>query len=281
VHNPTFRKPRRILLVTLLIAVLGFVSWLLLRPDPEPTYQGKPLSYWLDGIGNGRTLEATEAVRELGTNAIPTLLRLLKSRDSRLKLLLIQLGSKQNVIHLKWKTAQSRRFEAQFAFTCLGVQGRSAVPDLIEIYRQSSPDPYNDNRRVVADISALVGPAASNAVPLLVRDSTDTNDLIRLSSVQALGYIHANPNLVVPLLTRSLRDPFEFVRESAASGLGPFGTNAQSAVPDLIHTLADPSIRVRGSAATALRKIDPAAAKASITNDSASQNMWIWVYPAN
>jgi len=225
---------------------------------------------------------ATEAVRELGTNAIPTLLRLLKSRDSRLKLLLIQLGSKQNVIHLKWKTAQSRRFEAQFAFTCLGVQGRSAVPDLIEIYRQSRLDPYNDNRRAIADIFALFGPAASNAVPLLVRDSTDTNDFIRLSSVQALGYIHVNPSLVVPILTRSLRDPFEFVRDTAAFSLGTFGTNAQSAVPDLINALADPSARVRGNAANALKTIDPnAAAKAGVTYYSPIPNSLFREFPDN
>src|SRR5882724_11152087 len=152
-------------------------------------------------------MQATEAVNALGTNAIPTLLRLLKSRDSKLKIALMQLTPRQHVIHFKWKTAQTQRFQAQFAFTCLGVQGKSAVPDLIEIYRQSRPDPYNDNRRAIADIFALVGPAASNAVPLLVRDSSDTNDLIRLSSIQALGHIHADPNLVVPVLTKSLRDP--------------------------------------------------------------------------
>ncbi len=44
-------KTRRILPILLLLAILATISWLVLRPhDPEPVYNGKPLTYWLDGF---------------------------------------------------------------------------------------------------------------------------------------------------------------------------------------------------------------------------------------
>jgi hypothetical protein len=56
-----------------------------LRPS-EPVYRGKPLTQWLaPSLSNpdrgatewgARSLEADEAVRHVGTNAVPTLLRI-------------------------------------------------------------------------------------------------------------------------------------------------------------------------------------------------------------
>jgi hypothetical protein len=43
---------RRILLAGLLVAVFAGVACLLL-PSREPIYQGKPLSYWLEGYNLG------------------------------------------------------------------------------------------------------------------------------------------------------------------------------------------------------------------------------------
>jgi len=146
------RKTRRYLLVTLLIAVLGFASWLLLRPDPEPSYQGKPLSYWLEGLALGSTppAQANEAVRQIGTNAIPTLLRMLKMRDSNFKLNFIHFASKHHVISMNYlsyiwfRTAEIRHYEAISGFTCLGSQARSAVPELIKLLADPSKDIKND-----------------------------------------------------------------------------------------------------------------------------------------
>ncbi len=120
---------RRILIISLLIAVVGIISWLVLRPhDSEPTYQGKPLTYWLKGFGSGSpdevTLKANEAVRQIGTNAIPTLLRLLKAKDSKFKLKFIQLTSKQHLINIKWRTSGKQQLEAEIGFGFFGLRGQ-------------------------------------------------------------------------------------------------------------------------------------------------------------
>ena len=255
---------RRILLVLLLIAVLGTISWLVLRPhDSEPTYKGRPLNYWLGTYGPGNSFatqtNAVEAVRQIGANAIPALLRRFNAHDSRFKLTLIRLAQKQHHINLNLRTAEQKHSDALFGFMALASNGKSAVPDLLQIYNQRRPGPYDDPV-TIAQILANMGPAASNAVPRLVQDTTETNYLIRSAAVWTLGAIHSNPALTVPALTASLRDPADSIRGTAARGLGNFGSDAQSAVPELILALTDIGPFTRNNAAKALKLIDPAAA---------------------
>ena len=63
--------------------------------EREPVYQGKSLSFWLQGYIQGGSYigvwpepEVDEAVRQIGTNAIPALLHMLRAHDSKLKLAL-------------------------------------------------------------------------------------------------------------------------------------------------------------------------------------------------
>jgi len=252
---------RRILTVTLLIAAVGALVWFLIRPDPEPTYQGKPLSYWLDGFvsGNPSPDKATEAVRQIGTNAIPTLLCLLRAEDSKFKLKLIQLSQKQHVINIKLKYAGTRQKEGFYGLLALGALAKSAVPALLEIYNEHRTGTY-DNFLETAALIANMGPAAADAVPRFVKATTDTNFQDRFNAVLTLSRIRARPDLSVPALTASLRDPHETVRGTAALCLVDFGTNARSAIPEMTRLLADPDPDVRQDVAEAIKKIDPEAA---------------------
>src|SRR4051794_10793082 len=80
-------KRLRIVLAVLLVAMIGGLAWLASR-QREPMYQGQPLSYWLGGydsppLTNVTPSQADAAVRQLGTNAFPVLLRRLQQRDSK------------------------------------------------------------------------------------------------------------------------------------------------------------------------------------------------------
>src|SRR5262249_51540363 len=72
----------------------------------EPGNQEKPVSLWLKGFelnapAAGPTFnEAVESVRHAGTNALPTLLNLLRARDSDLKHRVIALARKQHLIRI-------------------------------------------------------------------------------------------------------------------------------------------------------------------------------------
>src|SRR5713226_750740 len=85
-------KRLRVGLAILLLALFGGIAWLLLLPGgPDPIYQGRALSAWLDDYvtpgprltDEGRQA-ANEAVRHLGTNALPMLLRRLRTKDAPL-----------------------------------------------------------------------------------------------------------------------------------------------------------------------------------------------------
>jgi hypothetical protein len=261
-------KTRRILPILLLLAVLATISWLVLRPpDPEPTYQGMPLTWWLDGLvlGSIPPAQANEAVQQIGTNAIPTLLRMLKSRDSSFKFKLNQLAHKQHVIRFRFKWANPQHSEALAGFTALGPRAKSAVPALVEIYNQLPPDVNTTYHSDIAAMLASMGPAAADAIPRFLQDTTDTNSAVRWRALWVLSHVTARPDLAVPALKKSLHDPDENIREIAAYDLGAFGDDAQSAVPQLIIALNDPSQRVSTMAASALKKIDPAGATNAIT----------------
>ncbi|MDB6112028.1 MAG: domain containing protein [Pedosphaera sp.] len=74
------RKRFRIVLVILLAAFLGGVAWEVLR-ESEPVYKGKPLSYWVNSLGNGEGDMVKGNWRGLGSNAVPILVLALGKRD--------------------------------------------------------------------------------------------------------------------------------------------------------------------------------------------------------
>jgi len=82
------RKRVYIALAVVLVALAGVIAWQALR-EREPVYQGKGLRVWLReyrlGLNTGASKVAADAVRHIGTNALPTLLEMLGAKDSKLK----------------------------------------------------------------------------------------------------------------------------------------------------------------------------------------------------
>ncbi|MDB6122823.1 MAG: hypothetical protein JWQ71_1816, partial [Pedosphaera sp.] len=93
---------KRLRLILIIVALL-VVGWLVFRParPKEPSYQGKRLTEWLEYLDQSsfgprtypsfsrRQSATTEeyktakrAIQSIGTNAIPTLLRIMADRDS-------------------------------------------------------------------------------------------------------------------------------------------------------------------------------------------------------
>jgi len=133
--------------VPLALACLGVFGWLTwqARPNREPLYREKPLSYWLKGFDlgyNGPAKpsfdESVEAVRQTSTNALPILLRMLRTRDSDLKHRLARLAQKQRLIKINYVTADRQRWAARQAFTALGPYAKAAIPQLVEISREET-----------------------------------------------------------------------------------------------------------------------------------------------
>jgi len=262
-------KKRRILLAILPVALLACFAWQMMKPR-EPVYEGKPLSVWLEGYclptidGPEGWRKTNKVVQEIGTNAIPALMRMLRARDSALRVKLMALAQKQRIIRIKYITGGRRNFEAARGLEALGARASNAVPALIEMYDQNDPS-LSVLQQQIAGVLGCIGPPAKAAVPSLLRRVRDPNNFVRLNAVFALGQIHADAESVVPALIESLSDSDALARANAADGLRNFGTAATSAVPALVQSLNDTDSIARERAEWALKKIDPeAAAKAGV-----------------
>ena len=254
------KKKFRMTLAILLVALLGLVIWQIISPgEPEPVYQGRPLSFWLANaaepvidIENPKpTLH--QAMRAMGTNSVPALLRMLRANDPAWKLKLIALGQKQNLIKIEHVPASELNYRAALGFEQLGTDASNTVPTLIKLYQQTSSE---DSRRYIAQSLGAIGPSAKTAVSELVKDIYTTNAALFCLVIYALGEIHSEPTLALPPLINCLSDPQPVRRAQAASALGQFGAEAKPAVPALIQLLQDPNSSVNNAARDALKTID-------------------------
>jgi HEAT repeat protein len=262
-------KKRRILLAMLPVALLAWFAWQMMK-QREPVYEGKPLGVWLEGYDPSNRdapigrWEADLAVRQIGTDAIPTLLRMLQARDSAVKLKLIAVAQRRHLIRIKHIPAALRNWEAVRGFEELGARASNAVPALIEMYDRDESSQWL-TRWEIGLALGYIGPPAMAAIPSLLRGASDPNSLVRGGALSGLGGIHARAEMVVPILTKSLSDPDAACRATAAGGLQNFGATAKSAVSALVQSLEDRDPVARAQAEGALKKIDPeAAAKAGV-----------------
>jgi HEAT repeat protein len=243
----------------LLLGVLAVAAWQWVRPR-EPFYKGKSLSTWIESYDTGQRgavldfQPGDEAVRQAGSNAVPTLLRMLWKRDSALKLKLLALARKQSFIEVRYTYAVKRNSQALRAFRVLGSEAATAVPALMGLYEQ---EPSPEARSKVLLALGYIGPPAAEAVPLLLQAAGSTNSYLRICAVSSLGSIHAKPELVLPLLMGLLSDHGrQSIAAIAAQSLGAFGVEARQAVPALLK-LALGETNAKGAAARAVGQIDP------------------------
>src|SRR5882724_1788868 len=136
---------KRIGIVTgfLLVAVVGSLLWRASGPR-EPVFEGRALTSWLDHhvassaasppYGSPGWKKADEAIRRIGTNAIPTLLEMIRVKDRPLfALKLMDTARRFGLPGMKYRYAMVRHAEAQYGFEMLGTNAVSAVPELIRI----------------------------------------------------------------------------------------------------------------------------------------------------
>jgi hypothetical protein len=250
---------------SLIILLVGLGWFFIHHAFREPVYRGKTLTLWLRTYAYSSSYgrysrawnEADDAVHHIGTNGIPILLRMIRQKDSNLKLRLVALAKKQRLIKIHFVPAAERNVEASRAFIVLGDVAKGAVPALLKLCNENISV---DSRCAIEDSLAWIGPAAKPAIPVLLHATTNSAPKVRANALWALGEIHAEPRLCIPVLIHALSDSNEWARLSAAHALGMFGTNAQSAVPWLMELAKNPKsfstgIQAMLEARNALKKI--------------------------
>ena len=251
-HSGAMRKRVGIALAVVLVALGGVVCFQILCPqEREPVYQGRALRFWLRDYAGwdigpkawaAAKVRAEDAVRQIGTNAIPNLLKMVSKTESprmgkvtdfwdrhiaNLKIL------PARVRHPAWYKNQPRylNMEGEIGFKILGADAHEAVPELMSIYQGTlSMDSVAAMNSQIAVSRSLIsiGPAA---VPPLLKWAASTNEAERLDAIYMLSQIHAQPLEVVPVLIKYLSHTNSQVRIQVAEGLGNFGADSQQAVP--------------------------------------------------
>jgi HEAT repeat protein len=123
------------------------------------------------------------------------------------------------------------RKKAQQELLGLDMEGKKAVVNRL-IPALDQGDAFS--RKWAAISLALMGPAAQEAIPFLMRNvSLSEKDVVQATKV-ALSEIGAPDIQQLPSLLNTLQDPRESVRCEAAIAMGKMGATAQEAVPLLL-----------------------------------------------
>ena len=180
--------------------------------DREPQYGGKPIGKWLDEAASQYSShaqvfpETLEAINQIGTNAVPYLLKALKYQQPRWQ---TQLPKRLHIFYFSRVASQryDRMFAAAYAFRALGPQAKGAIPELAAM--------MDSRNAVLCQVSShALGAIGSDAIPVLL---------------DFLSNAPAHPNI----------NPADIATAWCA-----LGTNATSALPTLLGCLENPDSRV-------------------------------------
>jgi hypothetical protein len=262
------KKRLRLTVGLLLAGVLGLCIWRATAPR-EPVFEGRTLSSWLDHhvassaarppYGSPGWKQADKALRTIGSNAVPTLLRMIRAKDRPPAVIkAMQFAERYRWTGIHYRYAYELNEEAEYAFEVLGTNAVSAVPGLIQIYEENvSPS----SQRCAAQALGNIGREARPALPALIQRFTHTNTEVRFNAVSAVMSIGGEPDIVIPALTSALKDPSVDVRWNALSGLSRFGGRARSAVPEILPMLNDEGAvgdsKIKGQVEITLWRIAP------------------------
>jgi hypothetical protein len=267
------------LAITLAVPAAGYAG-----ASGEPSHRGKQLSVWLEEFYPEKPsstpedrARAKEAVRAIGKEAIPTLLRMIENKDPSLKL--------EDTMNTP---ANSFQWRGLLGFRALGAEGRDAFPDLVRFFH----DP---------DLAEWAFPAmvavGGDAAPVFRDGLTNQNEKVRLASLWGLQEMRSNAWVAVPDIMKRLHDPsstvqrlaglvlegFRYARAGALAAqfkcnpldltnwehpqphiLHPSEPRREAAIPALLAIVSSTNvvdILLRSEATNALAKIAPSALK--------------------
>ena len=295
---------RRWKVLLLAIAAGGLVAWVvvaMLAREKEPTYGGKRLSEWvgiysrgqhrLDGHGIAEKEAGANAIRQIGTNALPQLLAWMDDEPGgwlmKLNIVAYQLPEtfREPLVSMLGVERRCERMDsAANCFAALGTLGSPAVTELAKRVSSASPR----ERAVALDALSFLGSDAvpsmmavlsdrkqgwdmqdamrsvynmgTNAyslIPLVAQHLRNTDLDVAMSAGSLLGFLNLRPEVSVPALTKALEDSRADVRMTAAQGLEQFGALANPSVAELRKLLDDTNAAVRQGATNALQTIAP------------------------
>ena len=283
-------RPRIIALFALAICAAGLL-WLLWPHQREPRYEGRSLSEWLEAYRQGESQQSPEAVRHIGTNALPSLVTWVQEAqdippwrqrlfslanhwnfgDPLLELIarpqfrparairgfeILGETARGAVPDLARVASEGKRPSSEAAFEALTCLGKDALPPILSMITNTA-FPFGLRHRAVSSLGQMgyLGTNAHPAVVLLIRCLDEPS--LAFVAADTLGRLHLESDITVPALVEGTRFTDRDMRIRAVSGLEEFGPAARAAVPELTRLLSDPDAAVRYTTTNALENIAP------------------------
>jgi len=269
-------RKQKVLLTSLLAAiVVGPLTAYLVWPR-EPSYQGKTLSAWIEPFCSetptglfapagpqyfAELQPVRRAVAQIGTNGLPFLIARLEYRESTFKRTLRRLLAKQPIFVLKQADPRCSRIRAIRALAILGPAAQPAVPALAAqltdpiladhgIYALSGMG--TEGMRALVNQFTNVGPSARIQIATVFISPSST---YRGENISPLSVDQIPRDIMVEGLSRIVLDPLKFFHIPAIQRLGGIGPAASNAVPALVKIIEEPNPISRQTAIRALGQI--------------------------
>ena len=217
----------------------------------QPTYLGRSLSYWVSDVEILSSRwptplkdEAKAAIAHIGTNAIPFLVKWME-------------GNGDGLIE---------------AFQILGPRARSAIPDLVRLVTNQTPQVSSAALQAQRPLTVpahgplmALGAIGPDALPALL--NILTNSIVpgvRFGAVGALAQMGTNAAPAIPALLKYLDDENEMVVTAAVAALGTSGSGNHDVLAVLERVSQGPQLALRSTALDALENFGQQAVPAFV-----------------
>ena len=244
-----------LLMVLLAAGAIVFLA----RSNPEPEYEGRPITSWIgDLVSSDYEIhnKAATAVEAAGAGAVPYLVSALHKRETVLMRVRAILAARLPFLRLRVVDPSLLRQRAAEQLGVVPGQGATVVPALIAALEDDHLDVSSEIQRALRRI----GPPS---LPALVAALRCPNARIRQRSAEVITDFGYAARSAVPALCSALKDPDEGVRSNAARALGTTSGGEATAVAALILGLDDPVPAVRTAASGSLGTLGPLAKSAT------------------
>jgi hypothetical protein len=171
----------------LAVILAGCLAVFLLRAK-EPAYQGKTVTEWLIRRWNSVLEESDDegskkALKEIGTNAVPVLLKMVVANGNLKSDTPIFAGSGHKAVYTNSLSPTVQRQLAWVGFASLGTNAMSAVPKLLRLAR------HRDGAVRIAALSCLkpIHPDKKTALPVVAAGLREADPFVQLTAAR---FIH-------------------------------------------------------------------------------------------
>jgi HEAT repeat protein len=193
-------------------------------------------------------LEASDAIRAMGTNSLPFLLSLLHKQDGALKASLLKLLKKQSLLKLQPVSAEQRRGQA---LSALNELGPIAAPAWRTLVADKGATPELRRMAILALGTFLGEPEAS--IPVLLAETGDPT----MATYANSAILHYGARSALPILIQYVGGTNLDCEIQALDMLQSFGRQAKAAAPVLSRRLDSTSAGMRERTAVTLLSCDP------------------------